>query len=161
MIKIIATISTNYKICNELGEIPWIIEADLDRLSSLTRNDVVLMGRKTFESLGELPLPERDIAVITRRTKNKRLKGVKYFKNPNEAINFYKKRDIWVIGGENIFADTFYQADELHITTVFDEISIGKNFPKIARRIWGTGNVISMGTNNLGIGYIQVKHTKV
>ena len=99
-IKLICAISKNNVIGKE-NKLPWNISEDLKRFKELTSNNWIVMGRKTFDSIGR-PLPNRKNIVLS---KNKSLKidSVEVFNSPKDVIDSYKKnseqKDLYVIGG--------------------------------------------------------------
>ncbi len=121
---IIAALSRNRVIGND-GKLPWHISEDLKRFKRLTTNHVVLMGRKTFESLGK-PLPNRRNVVLTSRT----IPDVETYPALAQALQALEKEEkVFVIGGGEIFAQLLEHADELHLTLVDREVEGDTYFP--------------------------------
>lgn len=112
---LIAAVSENGVIGKE-GKMPWHIPADLRRFKRLTMGYPVLMGRKTFESLGGRPLPGRPNVVIS---STQSFDGVKTFPDPAEAINAldYEEK-IFVIGGSTLYRYFLPQAQRVELTHV-------------------------------------------
>lgn len=119
MISIIAAIGKN----RELGrgnKLLWHISEDLKRFRELTKGHAVIMGRKTFESLGK-PLPNRLNIVVSR---NCELKSdnpqVKYFSSLQKAVDEGKKfgGEVFIIGGGEIYRQGLPLADKLYLTLV-------------------------------------------
>jgi len=112
------------------GRLPWKIKEDLEFFSKLTKgkgNNAVVMGRKTWESIGSKPLPGRDNLIMSRSTRGKSSKG-SWFSSIDEidAHCAKKKYDqVWVIGGAQIYKD-FLDANKIdaacvtYIDQVFD-----------------------------------------
>ncbi len=98
MVKIIACVSKNGVIGKD-NDLIWKIPDDLKRFKSLTSGNVIVMGRKTFESIGSKPLPNRTNVVLT----SKKIEGVECFTSIGEVLETYKDREVWVIGGEKVF----------------------------------------------------------
>src|SRR4030095_12497945 len=98
----VAAMSKNRVIGKE-NKLPWNIPADLQRFKRITLGHPVIMGRKTFDSMGK-PLPNRENVVITRQ-KKLRIEGVTVVHSLEEALKPYKKLDgeVFVIGGGEIF----------------------------------------------------------
>lgn len=123
VLSIIAAIGEN----RELGKgnkLLWNIPEDMKWFREKTNGHPVIMGRKTYESIGR-PLPKRDNIVITRdRTWEAAGVFVKY--SLDEAVDFARSRDsgeIFVIGGGQIYAQAIEYADRLYLT------KIHKSFP--------------------------------
>ena len=116
MISIIAAIGKN----NELGKnntLIWSMPADMKFFRDTTRGHTVIMGRKTFESIGK-PLPNRKNIVIT-RDKNYKKDGIEIVNSLNEAINLtIPNEEVFVIGGGEIYKQAIEIADKLYITHI-------------------------------------------
>ncbi|MBI2427446.1 MAG: dihydrofolate reductase [Ignavibacteriales bacterium] len=96
------------------GTIPWHIPADLKRFKELTMGNTVVMGRKTFESIGKI-LPGRRNVVVTSQT----LPDVEHYHSLEEAMNAVRSEErVFVIGGGTIFEQTIGRADEMVLTRV-------------------------------------------
>ena len=117
MISIIAAIGKN----NELGlanKLLWQMPADMKHFRDTTRGHTVVMGRKTFESIGR-PLPNRRNIVITRDTKYKPT-DVEVFHSIEEALENFKNSEeqIFNIGGGEMYKQGIKHADRLYITQI-------------------------------------------
>ncbi len=103
-IKLICAISKNNVIGNE-NKLPWNISEDLKRFKELTTNNWIVMGRKTFDSIGR-PLPNRKNIVLS-KNKNLKIDSVEVFNSPKDVIDFYKnnseQKDLYIIGGNYIY----------------------------------------------------------
>ncbi len=127
MLTIIAAISENNVIGKD-GKIPWHISEDLKRFKSLTLGHSVIMGRKTFESLGK-PLPERKNIVITHQ-KNYNPPEVTVVHSFEEALNLCSGK-VFVIGGSSVYREALPHADVLEITRVHKHVDGDVYFPVI------------------------------
>ncbi len=122
------------------GGMPWRLPTDLARFKTITLGTPVVMGRKTWDSLGR-PLPGRTNIVVTRSTAA--LVGAQTVGSLAEAIAVGRNaaaRDgvsrISIIGGGEIYAQAIGLADELRITRVLAEIEGDTRFPTIDLRHW-------------------------
>ena len=118
MIAIIAAVAEN-GVIGQNNKLPWHLPEDLKRFKKLTTGKVVVMGRKTYESiLGMMgkPLPNRQNVVITRQTNYKGAERVQVFYKVAEAIAANKSNDIFIIGGGEIFKEAIPLADTMYIT---------------------------------------------
>ncbi len=128
-ISIIAAVGPNREL-GKNNKLLWHISDDLKRFKKLTQGHAVIMGRKTFESLGE-PLPERLNIIITHRRdflshQNFTVSGVVpseakkiAFDSLSEALNYLKsENEIFVIGGGQIYTQALPLADKLYLTLV-------------------------------------------
>ncbi len=132
MIIIIVAISENNVIGKD-GKIPWHIPEDLKRFRTLTMGNTVLMGRKTFESLGK-PLDGRENIVITRNTDFKP-EGVKVFHSFEEAVEYCKDKTTFVIGGQSVYEKALPIADRIEMTKVHKEVDGDTFFPSMKGKV--------------------------
>lgn len=135
MITIIAAIANN----NALGKdnkLIWHLPADLKRFKKVTSGHCVIMGRKTFESLGK-PLPNRTNIIIT-RNKNYNAEGCIVVNSLDEAIKVAKKQDNnpFILGGAEIYKQAITTADKLDLTFVHHTFEADAFFPEIDLNIW-------------------------
>ena len=102
------------------GELLWRIPSDLRHFKDLTIGNVVIMGRKTFESIGK-PLPSRDNIVVTSRDLN--VEGIHCVRSLQEAYDLAEQLDglkVFVIGGGQLYAEALPHTDVLDLTQIFD-----------------------------------------
>ena len=135
MITIVAAIGHN----NALGkdnQLLWRLPKDLKHFKDITEDHPVVMGRKTFESIGKA-LPNRTNIVVSRRD-NWFQEGILIVSTLKEALKFAKKidEDVFVIGGGEIYKQTMDIADRLVITQVDGDFDADTFFPEIDPRIW-------------------------
>ena len=95
------------------GKLPWNIPSDLKHFKEKTEGKVVIMGRKTYESIGE-PLPNRRNIVITKTP----IEGVETYKTINEALAMCSGEDVFLIGGKRILEEGFAIADKIIISNI-------------------------------------------
>ena len=135
MITIVAAIGRN----NALGkdnQLLWRLPKDLRHFKELTENHPVVMGRKTYESIGK-PLPNRTNIVVSRKS-GWFEEGILIVSTLKEALKFAKKinENIFIIGGGEIYKQTMDQADRLEITLVDADPDADTFFPAIDPKIW-------------------------
>ena len=127
---LIVAIGKNRVIGKE-GKLPWHISEDLKRFKRLTTGHTVLMGRKTWESLGK-PLSHRRNVVITSTP----IPGVECYANIDNALVALKDQEhVFVIGGARVYADTLRRADELYLTFVDQTIEGDAYFPEYEEQL--------------------------
>ncbi|WP_073293282.1 dihydrofolate reductase [Chryseobacterium polytrichastri] len=124
---------------NEIGfenQLLWHLPKDLKHFKDLTSGHPIIMGRKTYESIGK-PLPNRTNIVISRK-KNWFEEGILIVGSIKEAVKFAKKIDeeVFIIGGGNIYDQTIELADKLVVTLVKADLQADTFFPKINTKIW-------------------------
>ena len=130
---------------NEIGfenQLLWHLPKDLKHFKELTSGHPVIMGRKTYESIGK-PLPNRTNIVISRK-KDWFEEGILIVGSIKEAIKFAKKIDeeIFIIGGGNIYEQTMDVVDRLEVTLVKADLKADTFFPKIDEKMWMKTNEI-------------------
>ncbi len=106
------------------GKLPWMLKSDLRRFRRLTMGHPLIMGRRTFESIGK-PLDGRDTIVVTASDEASVADGILVAETPEEALakGFERAKDrgvreIFVIGGARLFASMLPLADRLYLTCV-------------------------------------------
>lgn len=129
-ISIVAAISEKRRALGSKNGLLWKIEGDLPRFKALTTGHPIIMGRKTYESIGR-PLPNRTNIVITRNPDFKP-EGVLVVSSLEEALGVAKEKDsseIFVIGGGEIYKQALPFVDRLYLTIVYDEPEADTFFP--------------------------------
>lgn len=139
MITIVVAMGLN----NEIGagnQLLWHLPKDLKHFKETTTGHPIIMGRKTYESIGK-PLPNRTNIVVSRK-KDWFEEGILIVGSLKEAIKFAKKMDeeIFIIGGGNIYEQTIDLADKLEVTQVKANLKADVFFPKINMKIWKKTN---------------------
>ncbi|MBD9372852.1 dihydrofolate reductase [Rhizobium sp. ARZ01] len=118
------------------GDLPWRLPSDLKRFKQLTVGKPVVMGRRTYQSIGK-PLPGRPNIVVTRDTAF-RPEGVIVARSLDEALVYARREaqvlgvdEICIIGGGDIYRQTIAIADLVHVTQVQAEVEGDTRFPTI------------------------------
>lgn len=112
--------------------IPWRLRDDMRFFREMTTGNTVVMGRKTFESLGR-PLPHRRNVVVT-RDKQFQAAGVDVVHSPKEALALPRNPgdgDVFVIGGQQIYEALLPHTDVVYVTEVQTEIEGDAFFPEL------------------------------
>ena len=135
MITLVVAMGLNREIGVD-NQLPWHLPKDLKHFKEITSGHPIIMGRKTYESIGK-PLPNRTNIVISRK-KDWFEEGILIVGSIKEAIKFGQKidEDIFIIGGGNIFEQTMDIADKLEVTEIKTNIEADTFFPKIEPKIW-------------------------
>ena len=134
MISIIVAIARNGVIGNGNALI-WHIAEDLRRFKALTTGHPVIMGRKTYESIG-CPLPNRTNVVVTRR-KDYRPEGCLVAGSLEQAVGLFDpSEEIFIIGGAQISAQAMPMADRLYLTEIDSDYEGDTRFPEWKREEW-------------------------
>ena len=126
--------------------LPWHISEDLKHFKQITINHSVVMGRKTFESIGK-PLKERRNIVVS-RDRTLKIEGAEVVNSLDEAIHQTKnENEIFIIGGEQIYKMAMPIATNLHITKVYCTVEGDAFFPTFDVSDWKILTQNDMKTN--------------
>ncbi|WP_423063146.1 type 3 dihydrofolate reductase [Candidiatus Paracoxiella cheracis] len=160
IISLIAAMDKNRIIGND-NRLPWHLPADLKHFKAITLNKPIIMGRKTFDSIGK-PLPQRRNMVISRQ-KKLNLPGCEVFSSLSDAIKAVDtNEEVMMIGGESIFRESLSLADRLYLTIIDHEFEGDTVFPQWDKKAW---KIISSEThqsderNRYGYTFIQLEKT--
>lgn len=138
MIALVAAVAKN-NVIGKSNDLPWYLPEDLKRFKHLTNGQVVIMGRKTYESilnrLGK-PLPNRTNVVITANPSYSVEEGVEKFTSLPDAIAAHQNAEIFLIGGQRIFEEGINYADTMFLTELHKEYEGDVYFPKINNEKW-------------------------
>lgn len=131
MLKILVAFDEN-RVIGKNNTLIWHLPADLKRFKTLTTGHVIIMGRKTFESIGK-PLPNRTSIVISRQA-DLQIEGAIIAHSVEEAILKAKsitREDIYIVGGAEIYALSLPLADQILVTQLHDIFEGDAYFPEI------------------------------
>jgi dihydrofolate reductase len=115
------------------GDMPWPrLSEDLKRFKKLTSNSLVLMGKNTWLSLPKKPLPDRDNIVISRTLdEDFAIKMDGEAKNIITKLKSITEKDIWIIGGADIYQQFLPLCHSVHITKIHENYDCDTRFPEI------------------------------
>lgn len=135
LLSIIAAVAEN-GVIGRGGELPWRLSADLRRFKELTMGRPILMGRKTYESIGR-PLPGRRMIVITRQT-NFRAPGAQVARSLDAACGLAASSpgEVFIIGGSEIYQQSLSLAARLYLTRVHASPDGDARFPAVDFSQW-------------------------
>ncbi len=134
------------------GKIPWHIPEDLKFFKRTTIGNIIVMGRKTFESLGK-PLPGRENWVLSRTAG---YPGVKVFRRPSEIVASGDGREVFVIGGAEIYSALLPLCREILLTHVNRSVAGDTWFPEFESEFDG-GELIETGTDYMIRRYRRIE----
>ena len=137
MITIIAAASDN-NVIGKNNDLIWHLPDDFKRFKELTTGNHILMGRKTFESFPK-PLPNRTHIIITRQESYNVPDNCFTFKGVHDALDEileFNDKDIWIIGGGEIYEQTMEIADKIELTRVHSNFEGDTYFPEIDYTKW-------------------------
>ncbi|SDY56844.1 dihydrofolate reductase [Nitrosomonas sp. Nm33] len=135
-LSILAAMATN-RVIGRNNALPWHLSADLKRFKALTMGQIIIMGRKTYESIGR-PLPGRINIIISRQPE---------FLIPNAIVTCsieealaacmpYQDREIFIIGGADLYQQTLAHCQRLYLTEVQQDFEGDAFFPEFDRNEW-------------------------
>ena len=132
---------SNNNVIGVNNKLPWQLKDDLEHFKKYTTGKIIIMGRKTFESIGR-PLPNRQNFVISSILRE--VDGISIFQNLENAIIAAKKynkdldsaQEIAIIGGGYLFRDSINYFNKLVLTRVDCEIDGDVYYPKIDLKNW-------------------------
>ena len=138
-VSLIAAMARN-RVIGRDNRLPWHLPTDLRRFQRLTRGHTLLMGRRTFESIGGRPLPGRPLIVVSRRASSLRPEsGVRMARSVQEGIDLARaagETELFVAGGTEIFREALPVADRLYLTRIEEDVPGDVYFPEVDETQW-------------------------
>src|SRR5215212_5993891 len=119
------------------NRLPWRLSADLKRFRELTMGHHIIVGRKTFESIGK-PLAGRQMIVVTRDV-GFRAEGCFVCHSLEEAIQFASAQgesEVFICGGADIYRQSIARANRFYLTLVYAEVEADTFFPEYNQQEW-------------------------
>jgi len=119
------------------NKLPWRLPADLRRFRELTMGHHIIVGRKTYESIGR-PLPGRQMIVVT-RNRNYRPEDNMVVHSVEEAISLAQSRgesEVFICGGSEIYARSLSFAERIYLTLVDCDVAADTFFPEWDQEQW-------------------------
>ncbi|MGG0187742.1 dihydrofolate reductase [Bacillus rhizoplanae] len=135
MISLLVAMDKN-RLIGKDNQLPWHLPADLAYFKKVTMGHPIIMGRKTFESIGR-PLPGRTNIILT-RNKNYEMEGCEVIHSIDDVqkMDEQMNEEIFVIGGAEIFKEVLPFADRLYITKIEEVFEGDTFFPEINYDEW-------------------------
>ena len=124
VLKAIAAASLN-RVIGKDGDLPWRLPEDLKWFKKITSGHAILMGRKTWDSLGG-PLPNRRNLVLSRSLEA--VDGMEVIRSLDALGELDLESDLFVIGGGELYRQLLSECSELYLTTVLRELPDGDAF---------------------------------
>lgn len=131
------------RVIGNAGDIPWHLPDDFKWFKKTTMGDVLIMGRKTYESIGR-PLPGRETIVISRQPQA--IPGVQCLDRLSELENLPKEKTLWVAGGGEIYRQLLPKCTEIYLTRVHQTVEGDAFFPAFEDQFEKIANVQSNDT---------------
>lgn len=139
---IIIAAKNKHRVIGKNGQIPWSLKSDLRFFKKTTWSHSILMGRKTFNSICNNPLPYRNNIIITRDRKQFNLDIydnpiVKIHENLYDALDYYSRLGlVFICGGQSIYEECMQYASKMILTNVINNRVGDTYFPKINKKEW-------------------------
>jgi dihydrofolate reductase len=133
MLNIIVAVAQN-NVIGMNGKMPWHLPAELQYFKRITMGHPIIMGRKTFDSIGRV-LPGRRNIVVT-RNQDWRHDGVDVVHSIADAMALVGHADAFVIGGATLYEEALNHADQIYLTAIDAEVAGDTFFPAINRDVW-------------------------
>jgi len=134
IVSLVAAAAENNAIGKD-NELLWHLPTDLKHFKNITSGHAIIMGRKTFDSVGK-PLPNRRNIVITRQ-KNLHVEGVEFVNSLPEALSLdFSEEEVYVVGGAEIYKQAIEIADKIYLTRVYASYDGDAFFPEIEADSW-------------------------
>ena len=122
--KAIAAMSLN-RVIGKDNRLPWHLPEELKWLRKITHGQVIVMGRKTFESMGR-PMPDRENIVLTRS--DIEIPGVRILRSLDDVEKLETDKEIWIFGGAEIYRQALPRCSDLYLTVVNQQVVDGDVF---------------------------------
>ncbi len=130
---LVVAISSNNAIGKD-NQLLWHLPADLRHFKNITSGHTIIMGRKTYDSIGK-PLPNRRNIVITRQ-KGLQIEGIEVVNSLAEALSLCKQEEVYIIGGAEIYRQAISLCDKIELTRVHQDFDADAFFPELDNAIW-------------------------
>src|SRR5258706_4270851 len=158
-ISIIVAMAKN-RVIGANNALPWHLSVDLRRFKALTMGHHIIMGRKTFESIGR-PLPGRIILVISRNPKYRAV-GVKVVHSLPAALSATEDdNEAFIVGGEQIYRESMLIANRIYLTEIEKEFQGDSFFPPLAADTWRALGRETHQDSATGLSYAFVTYERM
>ena len=151
MIKIIVAMSKN-RVIGDSNTLIWHLPEDLKRFRQLTTDNTIVMGRKTYESIGK-PLPNRRSIIIT-RDPDYSVEGCEVVNSLEEAL-LLSNSDCFIIGGGEIYRQAIDIADRMYLTVINKEFEGDTKFPDSINGEWYESSFEEFSNDEFEYSFIQ------
>ena len=125
----------NQRVIGYKNQLPWHLPADLRYFKAITLNKPIVMGRKTYESIGK-PLPQRTNIILT-TDPTYEAPGCQVIHTPMEAMEMVPEaEELVIIGGSHVFAAYLPFAERIYMTVIEAEVKGDTFFPELDEKAW-------------------------
>lgn len=133
-LSLISAVARN-QVIGKGNDLPWKIPEDLKYFKSKTSGCPIIMGRRTFESIGSRPLPKRLNIVLSRSEELKKREDIEVYPTLEEALSSlrdrseYQDKEVFIVGGARVYAESLRWVDRLYLTEVDEDFEGDTYFP--------------------------------
>lgn len=139
IVSVVVAVAENNAIGKD-NQLLWHLPADLKHFKQITTGHTIIMGRKTFDSIGK-PLPNRRNIVITRSV-GLEIAGVEVVNTIEEALLLCaSETEVFIIGGAEIYKSAMERTDRIYLTRVHESYAADAFFPEINANDWNEVDV--------------------
>lgn len=133
-LSLIAAVAKNNIIGND-NKLIWHLPADLKHFKNTTSGHTIIMGRKTFDSIGK-PLPNRRNIIVT-RNEELEIEGCEIYHTLQDAIDACSKEgEVFIVGGAEIYRQALHAADKIYLTRIYADFEGDATFPTFSLSEW-------------------------
>ena len=133
IVSIVVAISENHAI-GKNNQLLWHLPKDLKHFKEITSGGTVIMGRKTYDSVGK-PLPNRRNIIITRQ--QIKIAGCEVVNSLQAALDLCRDhKEVFIVGGAEIYKQAMPLTDRIYLTIVHENFEADTYFPEISKDIW-------------------------
>jgi dihydrofolate reductase len=131
------TAMSENRVIGAANTLPWSLPEDMKFFRDTTKGHAMIMGRKTFESFGAKPLPQRYHIVITRQDLRSEHPLVKYVKTLDEAVETARSltaqwgEEVFIVGGGEIYSQSMNIVDKIYLTVIHRQFEGDTHYPEI------------------------------
>ncbi|HEY3325564.1 MAG TPA: dihydrofolate reductase [Novimethylophilus sp.] len=152
-LSVIAALARN-RVIGRGNALPWHLPEDLRHFKALTMGHPIVMGRKTYESLGRL-LPGRTTVIVS-RNRDYAVPGALVVESLQQALETCRnEQEIFIVGGAELYKEAMPMADRLYLTEIDAEFEGDAYFPEFARTRWReVSRQPHIGANGLSFSYV-------
>lgn len=160
MISLIAAMGRN-RVIGASGKLPWHLPEDLKYFRRVTSGHPIIMGRKTYDSIGRL-LPGRENRIVTRQS-DLVVAGARMFGSVEEACRTDVTGEVFVIGGSEIYTQAMPFADRIYLTLINQDFmgdAYFPNWPVLTFREISREDHVPEGDRTFGFSFVVLEKTK-
>jgi len=126
-----AVATTKNRIIGKNNKLPWHFSSDLKHFKQLTTGQTIVMGRKTFESIGK-PLPNRQNYVVSKLPREDK-DGLRFFTSIDDALEEVPTPNCYIIGGASLYEQTINMIDGIYLTMINQDFEGDAYYPEIPK----------------------------